>query len=109
MKNDTVPSQEAIAQSLIDDAPNYVKAVSAITESHEISAVADIVSPSGIKLVARGTKIDEHLFEKIAGHRLSGTTLEKSLSIADGVTPRVRQLGAKNSDFCRFGNVAMRV
>ena len=87
MKNDTVPSQEAIAQSLIDDAPNYVKAVSAITESHEISAVADIVSPSGIKLVARGTKIDEHLFEKIAGHRLSGTTLEMSLSIADGVTP----------------------
>ena len=86
MKNDAAPSQEAIAQSLIDDAPNYVKAVSAMTESHEISAIADIISPSGIKLVARGAKIDEHLREKIAGHRLSGTTLEKSLSIAGGVT-----------------------
>ncbi len=58
-----------------------------MTESHEISAIADIISPSGIKLVARGAKIDEHLREKIAGHRLSGTTLEKSLSIAGGVTP----------------------
>ena len=86
MKNDDNPSKEAIAQSLIDDAPNYVEAVSAMTESHEISAIADIVSQSGIKLVARGTKIDEHLREKIAGHRLSGTTLEKSLSIAGGVT-----------------------
>ena len=57
-----------------------------MTESHEISAIADIISPSGIKLVARGAKIDEHLREKIAGHRLSGTTLEKSLSIAGGVT-----------------------
>ena len=81
------PSNESIAQSLIDDAPNYVKAVSAMAASKELLAIADIVSPSGIKLVARGTKIDEHLREKIAGHRLSGTTLERSLSIAGGVTP----------------------
>ena len=87
MKNDDNPSNESIAQSLIDDAPSYVDAIASMTEGHEVIAAADIVSKSGIKLVSSGTRIDEHLREKIAGHRLSGTTLEKSLSVVGGVSP----------------------
>jgi HD-GYP domain-containing protein (c-di-GMP phosphodiesterase class II) len=78
---------EAIAQSLVDDAPSYLTAVSALSGSHELHAVDDIVSASGIKLVARGTKIDPRLREKLSGHRISGVMLEKSVSIAGGVTP----------------------
>ena len=84
-----------------------------MAENHDLSATADIVSPSGVKLVARGMKIDANLREKLAGHRLSGTTLEKSLSISGGVTseslakdigrlidqdPWLRQLSAQSGD-----------
>ena len=77
---------ESIAQSMVDDAQHYVNSVSAMANSHDLEAVEDIVSSSGIKLVARGTAIDEGLREKLFRHRLSGATLEKSLSIAGGVT-----------------------
>lgn len=87
MANTVDQTMESDAQSLVDDSPDYVKQVSALAETHEISASEDIVSPSGVRLVARGARIDKRLREKLSGHRLSGMTLEKSLSIAQGVTP----------------------
>jgi HD-GYP domain-containing protein (c-di-GMP phosphodiesterase class II) len=80
---------EAVAQSLIDNAPDYVKSVAAMAESHELSATADVVSASGIKLVARGARIDQHLYEKLSGHRLSGIALEQSIAIAGSATPEL--------------------
>jgi hypothetical protein len=71
---------------MIDDAGHYLGAVSAMAGSHEMSAAEDIVSASGILLVARGTRIGPGLREKLSGHRLSGTVVEKSLAVAGGVT-----------------------
>ena len=86
MTNNDGQNIESIAQSMIGDAPHYVDSVSAMANTHELSAVEDIVSSSGMMLVARGTKIDEGLREKLFNHRLSGPMLEKSLSVAGGVT-----------------------
>jgi len=80
-------SIEADAQSLVDSAPYYVDSVAAMTGSHELNATEDILSSSGIKLVARGTKIDEYPLKMLAGHRLSASVLEKSVSITGSVTP----------------------
>jgi len=77
---------ESTAQSMVDDALHYVELVTAMADRHELAAVADIVSPSGVKVVARGATIDESLREKIFKHRPSGATLERSLSIAGSVT-----------------------
>ncbi len=113
MANIADQAMQSEAQSLVDDSPDYVKQVSALAETHELSASEDIVSASGIKLVARGTRIDPRLREKLMGHRLSGMSLEKSLAITQGVSaeslstdlsrlidkdPWFRQLLAKSGD-----------
>lgn len=87
MTNPINQALESEARALVDDAPGYVQSVADLAITHELNASQDIVSSSGIKLVARGTRIDERLREKLSGHRLSGMSLEKSLSIARGVTP----------------------
>lgn len=86
MPNYDISSIEAAAQSLIDDAPHYVNSVAEMTGSHELSATDDIVSSSGIKLVARGMKIDDRLLKKLSEHHVAGTVLERNVSITDGVT-----------------------
>ncbi len=80
-------SVEATAEAVIEQPTHFVEAVSALADSRAVSADRDIVSSSGIKLVARGTRIDAKLRDKLAGHRLAGTTLEKTLSVTGGVTP----------------------
>ena len=77
---------ETAAQSLLDASPHYVDSVSEISESHVLCATDDIVSASGIKLVARGSQIDKRLIEKLSDHRLSSTQLERNISIRGGVT-----------------------
>lgn len=84
--NDT-PTVEEVAQSVIADNVHYISALSSVATRHTLTATEDIVSSSGIKLVASGTQIDEHLREKLVGHHLPTATLEKNLSIAGGVTP----------------------
>ena len=86
MTKDENQDVESIAQALVDDAPHYVASVAALMGRHELRALDDIVSSSGVKLVARGMKIDDDLREKLCGNQLSGTTLERSLAIAGSVT-----------------------
>lgn len=76
-----------VAQSMIDDASHYVEAVTAMAGSHDLIATQDIISSSGIKLIASGTRISGHLREKLRGHHLSGAMLERNLSVYGGVTP----------------------
>lgn len=104
---------ESIAQSVVADANHYVESIAALAGTHELHAVADIVSSSGMMLVARGTKIDKKVHNKLFSHRLSGRTLEKSLSVTGSVTtdslvadisrliekdPWVKQLATKSGD-----------
>lgn len=85
-------SIEATAQAMVDDSTHLLDAVSEMAGSHEMIASGDIMSASGIKLVARGSRIDPRLREKLTGHRLAGMALEKNLAIADGVTPELLAL-----------------
>jgi len=87
MKNDNQQAIDATAQTMLADARHYVESVAAMAETAELSAAQDIVSSTGIKLIARGARIDASLREKLRGHRLSGMSLEKSLAVAGGVTP----------------------
>ena len=80
-------SIESIAQSLVDSAPHYVDSVASMTRNRELSATEDIMSSSGVKLVARGAKVDAHLLNLLAAHRLTTPTLEQSVTIDGVVTP----------------------
>jgi HD-GYP domain-containing protein (c-di-GMP phosphodiesterase class II) len=86
MANNDNDAIEAVAQSLVDDAEHYVGEIAAISEKCEMVAVEDIISTNGTKLVARGTRIDSRLREKLCGHKLAGLTLEKCLAIEGSVT-----------------------
>ena len=68
MTNNGNQGIESVAQSLVDDAPHYVNAISTMSERHELSATEDILSSSGIKLIARGAKIDKQLREKLSDY-----------------------------------------
>lgn len=77
---------EATAEAMADAGGHYLGAVSAMAGRNEVLAAQDIVSSTGVKLVARGARVDESLQRKLSGHRLAGLTLEESLMVADGVT-----------------------
>ncbi|HJV26219.1 MAG TPA: HD domain-containing phosphohydrolase [Aromatoleum sp.] len=86
MNSQATAAIEAVARRVVDAPSHYVQAVSEMAGHHEVHAARDIVSASGVKLIARGARVDASLQRKLAGHRLSGVTLEESLLIADGVT-----------------------
>jgi HD-GYP domain-containing protein (c-di-GMP phosphodiesterase class II) len=88
MTSVSADSVEAAAEAVIEQPTHFVDAVSALADSRDVRADRDIVSSSGIKLVARGTRIDANLRQKLAGHRLADTTLEKTLAVAGGITPQ---------------------
>lgn len=79
-------SVEVAGEVLNDQAGAYLAAVSAMAGRHEVRASRDILSATGIKLVARGARVDDSLQRKLAGHRLSGLSLEESLMVTDGVS-----------------------
>jgi hypothetical protein len=89
-------SMETVAAGLVAAPAHYVDAVSDMAGRHEVHAAHDIVSASGIKLVARGARIGADLQRKLAGHRLSGLSLEESLLISASITPDTlaRDIGA---------------
>lgn len=80
-------SNEAVAQAVLDDPTHYIGSVATMAAKNELNAAQDILSASGIKLVAGGTRIDAGLQEKLRGHRFSGAGLETGLSIAGAVSP----------------------
>ena len=87
MTENATHTLEAAAQTLIDDSTHYVASVAAMADGNELNATEDIVSASGVKLIARGTRIDARLREKLCGHRLAGKTLDQAITVVGGLRP----------------------
>jgi HD-GYP domain-containing protein (c-di-GMP phosphodiesterase class II) len=66
---------------------HYLDHVVHLSESSEIQASEDILSGSGLKLVAKGTRIDARVRERLLAHKLS-KPLESSMRVVDGVGSR---------------------
>ena len=54
-----------------DENPHYIRAVTQVGDVQEVIAHADIFESNGIKLVAKGARIDSRLFNQLAQHRLA--------------------------------------
>lgn len=65
---------------------HYVKNVEALALTHEVVACEDVFDARGIKLVAKGARVDQRLHERLLLFKLS-QPLEASLSVSDGLTP----------------------
>jgi len=78
---------ENTAEALLASDHHYVAAVTTMGDQQEVVAAEDILSARGIKLVAKGSRIDSRLREKLTGHRLQ-PSLDCSLSTRDVITPQ---------------------
>ena len=52
-----------------DENPHYLRAVTQVGDVQEVIAHADIFESNGIKLVAKGARIDSRLFQRLTQHR----------------------------------------
>lgn len=66
------------------ESEHYIREVAAMGDAETVTAAADILSESGIKLVAKGHKIDSRLRDKLLGHSLR-EPLDRGLEVANGV------------------------
>lgn len=54
-----------------DENPHYIRAVTQVGDVQEVVAHADIFESNGMKLVAKGARIDSRLFNRLTQHRLT--------------------------------------
>lgn len=66
---------------------HYLDRVVALSDTATVEATEDIVSGSGLKLVAKGVRIDGRLRERLLEHKLR-KPLEAMLRVVDGVASR---------------------
>lgn len=72
---------------------HYLDHVVHLSESSEVQACEDIMSGSGIKLVAKGSRIDARVRERLLEHRLI-KPLEAMMQVVDSVaTRRIDRVG----------------
>jgi len=51
--------------------PHYIRSVTAMGDTREVIASADIFASNGIKLLAKGARVDSLQYERLTRHRLS--------------------------------------
>lgn len=82
---------EAIERAAAEDDgsvnPHYLDHLVATAEQREIEATEDIVSGSGVKLLARGSKISASQRERLLQHKLQ-KPLEHCLGLSEGIVPQ---------------------
>ncbi|RZI93976.1 MAG: HD domain-containing protein, partial [Rubrivivax sp.] len=66
--------------------PHYLEHVIRTSESKPVEASEDILSHSGIKLLAKGAQINEKVRDRLLMHKLS-KPLEDCIQVTDGVMP----------------------
>jgi hypothetical protein len=64
--------------------PHYVENVMALTKTKEVVASEDVFDAKGVKLIAKGAKIDEGMHERLVRFKLR-KPLESSLGVEGGV------------------------
>lgn len=79
-------TEQSDAIDLTQPNAHYVKNVEILARTHEVVASEDVFDAHGIKLVAKGARVDQTLHERLLRFKLS-QPLEASLSVSDGLTP----------------------
>lgn len=63
-----MPAESSVSYT---ESPYYLQAVAALARRQTVTAHEDIYCDSGMKLVAKGTALDEAQFQRLARHKLS--------------------------------------
>ena len=65
--------------------PHYLDHVMTVADSHGVEASEDIVARNGMKLLAKGARIDASVRDRLLEHKLN-KPLEECMQVAHGVT-----------------------
>ena len=65
--------------------PHYLDHVMTVADSHGVEASEDIIARNGMKLLAKGARIDGSVRERLLEHKLN-KPLEECMQVAHGVT-----------------------
>lgn len=72
--------------------PHYLDHVMNVSDTHGVEASEDIVARNGMKLLAKGARIDASVRERLLEHKLI-KPLEQCMQVADGVTlPQLQEV-----------------
>ena len=74
-----------IAEKLVAEDAHYLAAVTALGDQQSVLASDDILTATGVKLIAKGTPIDSRLREKLLGYRL-GQNFDQKLTVSNAVS-----------------------
>ncbi|MBX3623173.1 MAG: HD domain-containing protein [Rhizobacter sp.] len=66
--------------------PHYLNHVVATSDSHEVEVSEDIVTGNGVKLLAKGARIDANVRERLLRHKLA-KPLEECVHVVGGIIP----------------------
>ncbi|MFN3302695.1 MAG: HD-GYP domain-containing protein [Roseateles sp.] len=75
-----------VIESAAEVNPHYLDHVIQVSESRAVEASEDIVSQNGIKLLAKGARIDARVRERLLMHKLQ-KPLEDCIQVTEGVMP----------------------
>ncbi len=78
-------ADQAAAQQLLDEDRHFVQAVTRMGDDTEVVVDQDIFESHGVKLLARGSRINSAVLDKLLGHRLR-EPIEGKLSAGAGVS-----------------------
>lgn len=74
--------------------PYYLKSVAEFSESREVVSSEDVYSQTGIKLINKGTRLNQSFYERLVQHKLAAPPIDRSLTVKDAVTPHSLALDA---------------
>ncbi len=74
---------------------HYLKNVMDLAKTHEVAASEDIFDSQGTKLIAKGTRVNDSLHERLTRFKLS-KPLESSLSVEGGASPQLLMAEAQS-------------
>lgn len=95
--------------SAVDQNPHFITAVARVGEKNEVIAQQDIYAENGIKLLAKGARINEGTHLRLIAHRLE-LPLDMVLSVANSVdeVSMVRDIERIISTDATLRNITMR-
>jgi HD-GYP domain-containing protein (c-di-GMP phosphodiesterase class II) len=74
------PPVQDSAQEAASESPHYLRAVTELGEQQEIVAQEDIYAANGMKLLAKGARVNRKQFDKLVQHKLNAS-LDHSLEL----------------------------
>lgn len=67
--------------------PYYLKSIAELSKNSDVISCEDIYSQTGIKLINKGTQLNQDFYKSLVQHKLAVSRIDRSLTVKGAVTP----------------------